>query len=39
MLRIRFLVSYDRDFEPFEEYKTPKEFVKILGFKGVEEEF
>jgi predicted nucleic acid-binding protein len=39
MLGIKFLVSYDRDFEPFEEYKTPKEFVKILGFKGVEEEF
>jgi predicted nucleic acid-binding protein len=39
MLGIKFLVSYDRDFEPFEEYKTPKEFVKILGFKGVEGEF
>ena len=30
-LGIKYLVSYDRDFKEFEEYTTPREFVKILG--------
>jgi len=32
-LGIKFLVSYDRDFESFEEYITPKAFVKKMGIK------
>jgi predicted nucleic acid-binding protein len=32
-LGIKFLVAYDRDFESFEEYITPKAFVKEMGFK------
>jgi len=32
-LGIKHLLSYDRDFEPFEEYITPKEFIKELGVK------
>lgn len=36
---LKFLVSYDRDFEPFEEYRTPKEFIKELGLEPEEEEF
>jgi hypothetical protein len=31
MLGLKYLVSYDRDFEAFEEYKTPKEFIKTLN--------
>ncbi len=33
-LGIKFLVSYDRDFEAFEEYITPKEFIKEMGIKA-----
>jgi len=33
-LGIKFLVSYDRDFEAFEEYITPKEFIKEMGLKA-----
>ena len=33
-LGIKFLISYDRDFENFEEYITPKEFVKEMGMKA-----
>lgn len=32
-LGIKFLVAYDRDFEKFEEYITPKAFVKEMGMK------
>lgn len=32
-LGIKFLVAYDRDFEKFEEYITPKAFIKQLGLK------
>lgn len=32
-LGIKFLVAYDRDFEKFEEYITPKTFVKEMGIK------
>ena len=33
-LGIKFLVSYDRDFETFEEYITPKEFIEEMGTKA-----
>ena len=33
-LGIKFLVSYDRDFETFEEYITPKEFIKEMGIES-----
>lgn len=29
--KIKTLISYDRDFEPFEEYTTPKEFISNSG--------
>ena len=32
-LGIKYLLSYDRDFEPFEEYITPKAFIKEVGLK------
>ena len=32
-LGIKYLVSYDRDFEPFGEYITPKAFIKEAGLK------
>lgn len=31
--KITFLVSYDKDYKNFSEYKTPKQFVAILGIK------
>jgi len=31
--KITFLVSFDRDYKNFSEYKTPKQFVAILGIK------
>ena len=33
---IKYLLSYDRDFEPFEEYITPKAFIKESGVKPAE---
>lgn len=36
---IKYLVSYDRDFEGFEEYVTPKKFVEILGLKAYDSEY
>jgi predicted nucleic acid-binding protein len=32
-LGIKYLLSYDRDFEPFEEYMPPKVFIKEVGLK------
>lgn len=32
-LGIKYLISYDRDFEKFEEYITPKTFVNWIGIK------
>ncbi len=32
-LGIKYLVSYDRDFEGIQEYVIPREFVKLLGLK------
>ncbi|MDY6788363.1 MAG: PIN domain-containing protein [Candidatus Nanohaloarchaea archaeon] len=36
---IKYLVAYDRDFAPFEEYYTPKEFVKKLGLSAFESQY
>jgi predicted nucleic acid-binding protein len=38
-LGLKYLVSYDRDFEAFEEYKTPKEFIKALNLQSAEDYF
>lgn len=38
-LKISKLISYDRDFESFEEYYTPKQFIKSLGLKTSETEY
>lgn len=38
-LGIKFLVSYDRDFSPFKEYLTPKEFLKQMDLKPNQTEF
>ncbi len=32
-LGIKYLISYDRDFEKFEEYITPKAFINWIGIK------
>ncbi len=32
-LGIKFLIAYDKDFENFEEYITPKAFIKQMGIK------
>ena len=32
-LGLKYLIAYDRDFEPFEEYTTPKAFIKEFGIK------
>jgi len=39
MLGLKYLVSYDRDFESFEEYKTPKEFVKLFNLEAAEDNY
>ncbi len=36
---IKYIVSYDRDFESFEEYVTPKKFIEILGIKAYNSEY
>lgn len=36
---IKFLVAYDRDFENFEEYITPKSFVKEIGIKSASSDY
>ena len=36
---IKFLISYDRDFEGFEEYVTPKQFLRTLNKEVSESEF
>jgi len=33
-LGIKYLVSYDKHFQGIEEYKTPKQFAKILGIQA-----
>ena len=34
-----FLVSFDKDFKKFKEYKTPKIFIEDIGLIPNEEEF
>ncbi len=36
---IKYLVSFDRDFENFEEYITPRKFLQILKMKARDSEF
>ncbi len=36
---LKHLVSYDRDFENFPEYTTPKEFAKLFNLKAFESEY
>ena len=36
---IKYLVAYDRDFEGFEEYTTPKRFIEILGDRAKETDY
>ena len=36
---IKFLISLDRDFENFEEYLTPKQFLQRLNKKVRDSEF
>lgn len=38
-LGIKFLVAYDKDFENFEEYITPKAFIKEMGIKAAASEY
>lgn len=33
-LGIKFLIAYDKDFEDFEEYMTPKAFIEQSGLKA-----
>jgi len=37
MLGWKYLLSYDRDFDAFEEYKSPKEFITALNLEAAEE--
>ncbi len=38
-LKLNTLIAFDRDYEPFPEYVTPKQFVKKLGLKTAETEY
>lgn len=38
-LGIKYLIAYDRDFKDFEEYITPKEFVKLMKLKETNTEY
>ncbi len=38
-LGLKYLVAYDRDFQNQQEYKTPKEFIKLIGHMEAETEF
>ncbi len=33
MLKLKYLIAYDRDFEGFREYLTPKQFLRKIGYK------
>ena len=33
-LSLKYLIAFDRDFKPFNEYKTPKQFLKELKIKS-----
>lgn len=36
---IKYLIALDRDFEGQEEYRTPAEFVELMGWKRKESEY
>ena len=38
-LGLKYLVSYDRDFEPFEEYRTPKKFIEALNLEASKNDY
>ena len=38
-LGLKYLISYDRDFLPFSEYRTPKHFLKELYLKTKETQY
>ena len=38
-LKVDYIIAFDRDYEPFPEYVTPKQFVKIIGLKASETEY
>ncbi|MBI2136052.1 type II toxin-antitoxin system VapC family toxin [Candidatus Woesearchaeota archaeon] len=38
-LGIKYLIALDRDFEPFDEYIIPKDFIAILGNKAFSTEY
>ncbi|RJQ43823.1 MAG: putative toxin-antitoxin system toxin component, PIN family [Nitrospiraceae bacterium] len=38
-LGIKYLVAYDRDFENFEEYITPKAFIKEMDIKAASSDY
>lgn len=38
-LKLKCIVSYDDDFNGFEEHRTPKEFIKEMGFKESKTEY
>lgn len=38
-LGIKYLVAYDRDFEGFEEYITPKVFIKEMDIKPASSDY
>ena len=38
-LGIKYIVAYDRNFEDFKEYTTPKDFLKIMKIKNEDVEY
>ncbi len=38
-LGLKYLISFDRDFKEFEEYTTPKQFIKIMGLRTYKTEY
>ena len=36
---LKFLISYDRDFEGFDEYNTPKKFLEMLNKEAKDSDF
>ena len=37
--KLKYLVSYDKDYAGFKEYVTPKQFAKIMGMKQAPTEY
>lgn len=38
-LGLKYLVAVDDDFKNFEEYKTPRQFIQLMGLKPSESEY